>query len=82
LNAWKTKPIRSRRSFVSAVSDRPDSSVSPSQTCPDVGRSSPAAVWSSVLLPDPDGPITAVKVPRWNTASTPASAVTRRRSVP
>jgi hypothetical protein len=82
LNAWKMNPIRARRSSVSLVSDSRDSSVSPIQTRPEVGRSRPAAVCSRVLLPEPDGPITAVKVPRPNVASTPASATTGCRSVP
>jgi hypothetical protein len=56
LNAWKTKPIRSRRRIVSRRSLRPASSVSPSATAPEVGRSSPAATCSSVLLPDPTAP--------------------------
>ncbi len=30
---------------------------------PDVGRSSPAATFRNVLLPDPDGPMTAVNEP-------------------
>ena len=81
LNAWNTNPTVDRRSLVSLVSDSRDSSTSPIQTRPDVGRSSPAAVCSSVLFPDPDGPITAVKVPRPKAASTPASAVTGSRSV-
>lgn len=76
LKAWKTNPILVRRNSVSWDSDSPDSSVSPIQTRPEVGRSSPAAVWSSVLLPEPEGPITAVKVPRPKLTSTPAKAVT------
>ena len=82
LNAWKMNPILVRRSLVSFVSDSRDSSVSPVQTRPEVGWSSPAAMCRSVLLPEPDGPITAVKVPRWNSASIPANAVTGCRSVP
>ena len=68
--------MRSRRSSVSATSLRPDSSVSPSRTTPWVGRSSPAAQCRNVLLPDPDGPMTAVKLPRANEMLTSSSAVT------
>src|SRR4051812_22488410 len=76
LNAWKTNPIRSRLRIVSRRSLSPASSVSPSATVPDVGRSSPAATWRSVLLPDPDGPMMAVKVPRENPMLIPSSATT------
>ncbi len=38
-------------------------SVSPSATVPAVGRSSPAATFRNVLLPEPDGPMTAVNDP-------------------
>ena len=44
LNAWKTKPMRSRRSFVSFFSLSRPSSTSPIQTEPLVSRSSPASV--------------------------------------
>ena len=60
LKAWKTKPIRSRRRIVRRRSLSCVSSVSPSVTVPDVGRSSPAATCRNVLLPDPDGPMIAV----------------------
>src|SRR4051794_37924355 len=43
---------------------------------PDVARSRPAASWSSVDLPEPEGPMTAVKVPRSNPSVTPSSART------
>jgi hypothetical protein len=43
---------------------------------PSVGRSSPAAHCSSVLLPDPDGTITAVKIPDGTPTVTPSSATT------
>ncbi len=54
-------PSRSGASRVSAVSSSRPSEVPPTSTSPRVGRSSPAAIWSSVDLPDPDGPMTAVK---------------------
>src|SRR4029453_14162410 len=48
----------------------------PRITLPEVGRSSPAAQCSNVLLPDPDGPITAVKLPLASPTLTSSSAVT------
>src|SRR3712207_2143997 len=76
LKAWKTNPIRSRRRIVSRRSLSPASSVSPSVTVPDVGRSSPAATCRKVLLPDPDGPMIAVNDPRANPTLTPSRATT------
>ena len=76
LNDWKTKPIRSRRSSVSLRSLSPASAWPSMETLPDVGRSSPAAQCRKVLLPDPDGPITAVKVPGANFIEIPSRAVT------
>ena len=51
-------------------------------TRPSVGRSSPAAHCRSVLLPEPDGPITAVKLPDGSATVTPSSAVTALSAVP
>jgi len=76
LNDWNTNPTRRRRSTVSRRSDIRPSSVSPIGTCPDVGRSIPAATCSSVVFPDPDGPITAVNSPAAKPMVTPSSAVT------
>ena len=76
LNAWNTKPTCSRRISVSAVSDKPFSSRPASSTRPDVGGSRPAATCRSVLFPEPDGPMTAVKVCASNSMSTPSSART------
>jgi hypothetical protein len=76
LKRWKTKPIRLRRNLVSAVSSSPVISVPATYTRPSSGRSSPAAQWSRVLLPEPDGPITAVNVPDGRLRDTPSRAVT------
>ena len=76
LNAWKTNPIRSRLRIVSRRSLSPASSVSPSATVPEVGRSSPAATCRNVLLPDPDGPMIAVNDPRGSAMLIPSSATT------
>ncbi|EHM28809.1 hypothetical protein SPW_2769 [Streptomyces sp. W007] len=76
LKAWKTKPRRLRRSSVSSFSFIPVISVPPSRTDPADGRSSPAAHWRKVDLPEPDGPMIAVNVPRGRARSTPARACT------
>ena len=64
LYAWKTKPTRSRRSFVSFFSLSLARSVSPMYTAPEVRVSRPASACISVDLPEPDGPMIAVKRPR------------------
>ena len=51
-------------------------------TRPETGRSSPAAHWSSVDLPEPDGPITAVKVPAGQERLTWSSAVMASAPLP
>ena len=51
-------------------------SLPPTKTRPAVGRSSPAMQCMRVDLPEPDGPMTAVKWPWSKTRSTPASART------
>lgn len=82
LYCWKTKPIRSRRNLVSAASPPPLIS-SPSTTIwPRSGRSRPAAHWSSVDFPEPDGPMTAVKLPVGRLRVTPSRAVTAPSPVP
>ena len=63
LNAWKTKPMRSRRTRVSSRSESAPRSTSPMKTWPDVSESRPARQCISVLLPEPDGPMMAVKRP-------------------
>src|SRR5699024_2690728 len=63
LNDWKTKPMRSRRIAVSLRSLSPDSAVPPMMTSPESGVSRPASMFSSVDLPEPDGPMMAVKRP-------------------
>ncbi len=66
LNCWKMKPMRSRRTWVSFLSDSDDSRTGsspglppPSQTSPDVTESRPARQCMRVDLPDPDGPMIA-----------------------
>ena len=76
LNDWKTKPTRSRRSRLSASSPRLARSTSPRWIEPEVGRSRPAAQCRNVLLPEPDGPITAVNEPFVSARDSSRSAAT------
>jgi hypothetical protein len=62
--------------LASAVSLSLANSLPSTTTDPDVGRTSPAAVCSKVVLPDPDGPMTAVKLPRRKPIVSPAKATT------
>ena len=64
LKNWKMKPSLSRRSLVRSASSSAVISVPSSTTVPEVGRSSPARMCISVDLPEPDGPMIAVKRPR------------------
>ena len=82
LNDWKMKPIRSRRSSVSALSLSEVISVSPRYTSPDVGRSRPASMCSSVDLPEPDGPMIAVNWPSPSPTLTSSSAATAASPLP
>src|SRR3954447_6936351 len=68
--------MRSRRRRESARSLRSLRCSSPRRTVPCVGRSSPAAICSSVDFPEPDGPMIAVNVPAASDSVTPSSART------
>ena len=81
-SSWNTKPTRCRRSTACWRWDSRDSSFPHSRTVPDEDRSSPAAHWSSVDLPDPETPSTAVNEPAGNDIDTPSSAVTAPRPRP
>ena len=63
LKDWKTKPISSRRSRVSALSLSAVSSWSPIITAPESAVSRAARQCMSVDLPEPLGPMTAVNSP-------------------
>jgi hypothetical protein len=76
LNAWKMKPIFSRRSSVSCLSLRVDRSVSPMNTLPLVSPSRPAMQCIRVDFPEPLGPMMAVNLPFSKLTSTPSSART------
>ncbi|MNW61578.1 hypothetical protein D3C74_396480 [compost metagenome] len=76
LNDWKTNPSWVRRSFVSCRWFMPETTRSSTTTVPAVGESSPAMQCMRVDLPEPEGPMIAVKRPRPKSTSTPASAWT------
>ena len=61
LKNWKTKPMCSRRSRVSRASLIPVISTPAIETLPASGLSRPARICISVDLPEPDGPMTAVR---------------------
>ena len=64
LNAWKMKPMRSRRSCVSCLSlSVAEVDVADEAPRRDVSVSRPATQCISVDLPEPDGPMMAVKRP-------------------
>ena len=81
LKNWKTKPMCSRRSFVRSESFSVVISVPSIVTVPEVGLSSPARMCISVDLPEPDGPMTAVSLPRFD-LEVDARAARRRRCRP
>src|SRR5579864_1312637 len=76
LNCWNTNPTWSRRSTVSDLSSSVPRSVSPMKMCPAVRRSRPARQCMSVDLPDPDGPMMALKRACSNATVMRSSAVT------
>ena len=61
LKNWKTKPMWSRRSRVSCLSFMPVISTPAIETLPSLGLSSPARMCISVDLPEPEGPMIAVR---------------------
>ena len=77
LNDWKMKPTLSRRRVVNLGSGRPEISWPARNTRPEVIRSRPARQCMRVDLPDPDGPMIAVKVPRVKRTLMESRAVTR-----
>src|SRR4051794_4162939 len=82
LNAWNTKPMRSRRSFVSFFSFNAPSSTSPIHTVPLVSESRPASACISVDLPEPEGPMIAVNREVANSTVTPSRARTAVSPLP
>ena len=61
---WNTKPSVLRRRRVRAASSRPCTSSPSSRKLPEVMRSSKPRMLSKVLLPEPEGPISAMNSPR------------------
>jgi hypothetical protein len=82
LKLWKMKAILSRRSCVSRLSFRWVISTPSIWTRPAVGRSSPARMCISVLLPEPDGPMMAVSLPCAMSMSTFRKACTVASPLP
>ena len=82
LKNWKMKPMWSRRSLVSAVSSRSPISWPATVTDPAVGLSSPARMCISVDLPEPDGPMTAVRRLSAMSTETPRRASTAVSPLP
>src|SRR3954471_4341359 len=76
LKNWKMKPMWSRRSLVSSSSPRPLMSTPETVTSPEVGLSRPARMCMSVDLPEPEGPMTAVRRPAAMSTETLRSAST------
>ena len=77
LYSWKTKPTWRARNRARSAGRIPEVTVPSMVTWPSVGSSSPAMQCSSVDLPDPEAPTTAVKLPSGRSASTWSRAVTR-----
>ena len=78
LKDWNTNPIWSRRILVTARSGSLERSCCPTHTDPLVARSSPAMQCIRVDLPDPDGPMMAVKDPASMVMVTSLTATTGR----
>ena len=57
LESWKMKPRSSRRNFANARERRPVMSRPSTRMCPLVTVSMVATQFSSVVLPEPDGPM-------------------------
>jgi hypothetical protein len=76
LNVWNTKLTPWRRNANSSLRDarvmsRPATTIRPS-----VGESSAPIMFSSVVLPHPDGPSTTTNSSAWTSNDTSASATT------
>jgi hypothetical protein len=76
LNAWKMKPMRSRRSCVSWRSFEPADVDVADRDRARRQRVEPGDACMSVDLPEPDGPMMAVKRPESNSTLMPSSART------
>ena len=79
LKNWKMKPILRRRNKVRSRSPSAVSSCPPTQIRPASGASMPLTRLSSVLLPLPLRPSSAMNSP-WAKSAEASSKTTRRRS--
>ena len=68
---WKTKPTWRARQPASWLRDSPARSVPPTDTVPAVGTSRPPSRLSSVVLPEPLGPMKATNSPAATSRSSP-----------
>ena len=75
-NDWKTKPIRRARTAARSRSLARPRSMPSMRSRPSVGRSRRPSRFSSVDLPDPDGPMIATCSPRQMVRSAGLSART------
>jgi hypothetical protein len=75
LKLWKMKPMRPRRSSSSFSSRKPATFWPSNQYSPPSGVSSMPRIDSSVVLPHPDGPMTATYSPASISRLTRSSAV-------
>src|SRR4029453_18358469 len=73
-NCWNTKPIRPARSADSSRSDSAETSCPSIRTVPALGRSSVPSRFSTVDLPEPDGPTIATRSPYRMDRQTPRGA--------
>ena len=76
LKNWKTRPMCRRRIRASSSSLRPVTGSPATVMSPSSGVSSPATRFSSVDLPQPEGPIRATNSPAATVRFTPRSART------
>ncbi len=73
--SWKTKPMERLRKAASLGSGRAKGSTSSRRTVPAVGVSRVPRMYSRVLLPEPEGPMTTRDSPRPRSRSTPRSTL-------
>ena len=72
---WNTTPIVLPRQMASWFSLSPCTGVPPTTTWPDVGWSMPVIMLMSVVLPEPDLPMSPMNSPVLTSRLTPLSAV-------
>ena len=82
LKNWNTNPTRSRRYVVSSCAFSAAMSAPATTTDPPVASSIPPITFSSVVLPDPDGPRMTTNSPGATSSATPRNASTATAPVP